>query len=522
MKYKVHIVYLSYRLSTHMEHKEAKELAKDQRPIFLRILSSQAVLLILSIVVALAIMEIALRVSGWEPENGSNTSIDISAEENEKIESFCDDGIGVPNTTFFTVNANGVGVLLRGCDEEIVTAGIDPVEHIPLSSGHSFSPDRSKLLLRHTVNADYIPSISKFSFYITGIIVVDVEDPSRILYRVDPEDWDLRATPTYIEWSPDGRHISYLLENREDADSLVIVNVETGEEVFREIDKETSIERPAWVAGRTNSESAKLHNEYYDAYNRLGLRPVSWRNSEQFSYVSDGVLYLVNLDDHSHTILDEGVTNQLYHSFEWEGIDPKYPVQWSPDGRYAVYYKTETAVINDLLTGGKYYFGEPIKANKNGWIDFHGLSLTSIGWINDSSFLYREYRDIFVVRAEKDSFIKEKVGILGGQKRLGDSVLLTERGMLLYNDNNAYGPVNIFDLNEDKLMCSESDIKNDRGMLWKYQVVDGKVFALVRYSPTSAPDGHFNYSDPGPYDYTDFSLYDMNTCKMVAFFSLAQ
>jgi hypothetical protein len=162
---------------------------------------------------------------------------------------------------------------------------------------------------------------------------------------------------TDINWSPDSKYISYLVNGGE---MVEIRDVETNKVTVTITSSGTSYKR--------------------------GASPLVWINNNEFSYILDGKLYIGNFSNPQSKLIASDVKNEV---FRFEGPVSVDPPSWSFDHRYVVYKNSNSLVIRDSLSQKKIEVGKMIK--NEAFEEFgDSLNVSKIGWTRDNKYFYTE------------------------------------------------------------------------------------------------------------------------------------
>lgn len=277
--------------------------------------------------------------------------------------------------------------------------------------GEKISPDGDKIAFLHwNYERD---AAGLFRSAKTGIAVVETKAPFKMSRLVNPGI----DAHTYLSWSPNGRYLSYLLN---DGQGVGMLDTITGQEVFR--------------------FSADKYS--YDP-EEAGGRPIVWVNKDEFSFIFNGQLYLGTLNNPTNKIIATGVTNA---ESRFESPPLLYEPRWSPDGTYVMYRTKDWAVIQNVNTNKKYKFGKQVESD----FGFY-LSVSEIGWTKNNEFLFEEDNKLKLARIQPNDLSIQDITEISGDDT---NYTLVENGpYILAHSGYLTTPLIIYNLDQKTKIC---------------------------------------------------------------------
>ncbi|MGH8373361.1 MAG: DPP IV N-terminal domain-containing protein [Gammaproteobacteria bacterium] len=287
------------------------------------------------------------------------------------------------------------------------------------------------------------------------VVLADNSNPPFGIAQIFAEPGLTGYQPEQIEWSPDGRHLTYLLRHVPDGQAdLHIIDTQTGaDHVLLTSAQLAGAAAPA-SAIKNERERDRVTRYHVDSYHwaphsdaliflsddQVYLYPLAGGTPRQLthatgdkrdpklspderwvSYLSDGDLYYVSVDGgpiHSIAAHAPGILNGELDWVYTEELDLRTGYEWSPDSRHIAFMQfDEHPVIafplvnytqqqpdvfpqkypqagapNPIVRLGAY----DIKDNRTVWMKLAGTSdtyLARFGWLPDSAHLYAEVLD---------------------------------------------------------------------------------------------------------------------------------
>jgi hypothetical protein len=330
----------------------------------------------------------------------------------------------ISNKSISIVNKEGVTKKLIDADNESI---LSPM----------WSPN-GKYIIYSRLNFDRDGTIGKFDYGKTGVSLIAV-DSSEKRDLIMPGD----KAYTDINWSPDSKYISYLVNGGE---MVEIRNVETNK-----------------VTVTITSAG--------DSYKR-GASPLVWINNNEFSYILDGKLYVGSFSNPQLKLIASDVKNEV---FRFEGPVSVDPPSWSFDYRYVVYKNSSSLVIRDSSNQKKIEVGEKIKIeDAEGYGNEEYLNVSQIGWTRDNKYFYTENaytkydtnKSLKSVNLPDFNISSYEIPV---NKDKSFSVSPDGKYIANYNQSYMFGKTKFYRTDNQKLVCPNLIIGNPvepNDMLW--------------------------------------------------------
>lgn len=307
--------------------------------------------------------------------------------------------------TVLVRNAGKLRIFQKNVLTEIPIALEDSV------GGEKISSDGNKVAFLHwNYERD---RVGLFSSAKTGVAVVEAISPHKITRLIAP---GINAH-TYLSWSPDGRYLSYVLD---DGQGVGMLDTQKQQEVFRFL-----------------AEDSKYDPE------ESGGRPLVWVDDKEFSFIYNGKLYLGTLTNPTSKVIADGATNA---ESRFESTPALYEPLWSPDGKYVMYRTKESAIIQNINTNKKYQLGKQVESE----FGFY-LNISEIGWTKNNEFLFEEDNQFKLARIELSGLSIQNIAELSGND-ISYSLIGSGPYVAVYS-GYLTSPLTIYDINQKIKVC---------------------------------------------------------------------